>query len=50
MQSRALQWRHQQKEDNHLTDDMLLSSLFPGGPSSPDMIHIIVSDLEGVYF
>lgn len=50
MHLRTLQWRHQQKEDDYFTDDMVPSSSFPAGLSSPDMIHVIVSDLEGVLF
>ncbi|KAG5649767.1 hypothetical protein H0H81_002109 [Sphagnurus paluster] len=42
----ALEWLHQVNRDDHLDDATVLSSLFPGGPSSSNVVNIMISDPE----
>jgi len=49
LQSRALQWLHQQSVDNQIKEMQLLSSVFPNGPHGSDL-DIIIADTEGMIY
>ena len=49
LQSRALQWLHEQLIDNQIKETQLLSSVFPNGPHGSDL-DIIVADTEGMIY
>jgi len=48
--SRVLQWLHRGKGVRLLKATNQLSSVFPAGSSASDVIHIIISDPEGMLF
>ena len=49
LQSRALQWLHQQSVDNQIDKLETLSSVFPNGPHGSDL-DIIIADTEGMIY
>jgi hypothetical protein len=49
LQSRALQWLHEQHADDRLGDSENLSSVFPNGPDlSYEKLEFMVADSEGM--
>ncbi|KAG5649766.1 hypothetical protein H0H81_002108 [Sphagnurus paluster] len=50
VRKRALEWLHQVKKDDRLDDAIVLASLFPGGPSSSNIINIMISDPEAMCY
>ena len=49
LQSRALQWLHQQPLDNQIEESETLLSVFPNGPHGSDL-DIIIADTEGMIY
>jgi len=51
LQSRALQWLHEQLENAYVQETNVLPSVFPDGPClTHDKLDIIVADAEGMLY